>query len=152
MSDHTTNLHMRTNSTHVRKSNGQALLIVVVFMGAVMLGISVISGFLFTQRLRTSVQITKSTQAIFAADAGIEAHLYDIFRGGCDGGPSPGFTSNSSETITSADPACGITTKAKFEATRDYEAAIGGFAISSLGISDGISRQLRLDLIIFGSD
>ena len=124
----------------LKYTSGQALLIVVVFMGAIMLGISVISGFLFTQRLRTSVDITKSTQAIFAADAGIEAQLYDIFHElhlDSEGEVSNSFSNNAS-----------------YKAERTFTPT--GFTISSLGTSlqvgREVSRQLRLDLMIFGAE
>lgn len=116
-----------------------------------MLGISVISGFLFTQRLRTSVDITKSTRAIYAADAGIEAQLYDIFRGGYNG-PNPGYESQSSEPINRSN----IPGGAEFESNREYSESVGGFILSSTGSYEDsrskVSRQLRIDLRIFGAE
>jgi hypothetical protein len=118
------------NKTGLKRASGQALLIVVVFMSAIMLGISVITGYLFVQRIRTSADITRSTQAIFAADAGLEAQLYDIFQ-------NQGFLSTSAKTIQ------GTLEPASFEATREDNGT--GFSITSLGTSE-VSRQLRLDV------
>jgi len=115
-------------------------------MGAIMLGISVITGYLFTQRLRTSVDITNSTKAIFAADAGLEIQLYDIFRG-ING--TPGYLSTNPQIIRSSDvPSAQIPGGAEYESERTYNGS-DGFVISSLG-TEIVSRQLQLGVIVFG--
>ena len=115
----------------LRQGSGQALLIVVVFMGAVMLGISVIAGYLLTQRLRTSVDIMHSTQAIYAADAGIEDQLYEIFH-----------NKNYLEEGESSGSVGGASYTAKRQNNNDNS----GFIINSLGNS-GVTRQLRVEVI-----
>ncbi len=128
---------MRTEKIK-QNTSGQAILIVVVFMGAIMVGISVISGYLLTQRLKTSVDIINSTKAIYAADAGIEAQLYDIFKNG-------GADTTDPKTL----PATSVSGGASYDARRTDNGT--GFDISSLGTyqkPDGrsISRQLFLRL------
>lgn len=133
-----------TTKKHTRKSyDGQALLIVVVFMGAIMLGISVISGYLFTQRLKTSIDIKHSTQAIFAADAGIEEQLYDIFQ-------RSNFAYPEDKTITGSAPTEEGQNAAEFSTTREYNGT-NGFTIVSLGNLGVLFRQLRLDVTLFGT-
>lgn len=114
-----------------------------------MLGISVITGYLFTQRLKTSVDITNSTKAIFAADAGLEMQLYDIFRG-ISG--TPGYSATSTYTLRNTDipPSVNVPEGAGYEVERVYN-GVNGFIINSLGNHQSIYRQLELEVILFGS-
>lgn len=114
-----------------------------------MLGVSVITGYLFTQRLKTSVDITNSTKAIFSADAGLEMQLYDIFRG-ISG--TPGYTATSTHTFRNTDVPLSVNVPggAGYEVERVYNGA-NGFIINSLGNHQSVYRQLELEVILFGS-
>ena len=56
--------------------NGQVMLITVLALGGILLGATAIGGLLMTYQIRQSSDITNSTKAIMAADAGIEWALY----------------------------------------------------------------------------
>lgn len=55
------------------------LLTVLILSGAI-LGASTIAGYLMLLKIRGASDITDSTKAIFAADAGIEWELYKQFK------------------------------------------------------------------------
>lgn len=56
--------------------SGQAMLMVVLILGSVMLGATTIAGFVTIQKIRTATDIMDSAMAIYAADAGLENCLY----------------------------------------------------------------------------
>ncbi len=51
---------------------GQAMVMLVLILGAMMLGASTIAGYVTLQNIKIAGDITNSTKAIYAADAGIE--------------------------------------------------------------------------------
>jgi hypothetical protein len=51
----------------------------VAIIGSVMLALTTIAGYMSTQRLRNSVDIGNSGKAVYAADAGMEHELYELF-------------------------------------------------------------------------
>ena len=59
---------------------GQVMLLTVLVIGGLLLGASAIAGLLMVYQLRQSSDVTNSTKAIFAADAGIEWELYRMFK------------------------------------------------------------------------
>lgn len=61
---------LRTNN------QGQVMLLAVLIIGASILAMTSISGYLMLQRIRSSSNIVDSTKAIFAADTGIEWELF----------------------------------------------------------------------------
>ncbi|MFA6136417.1 MAG: hypothetical protein WC705_03640 [Candidatus Paceibacterota bacterium] len=63
-----------------RSNGGQAILMVVMILGATMLGVSTIAGYIFLQKIKTATNVIKSTEAIFAADYGVECYLYKFSK------------------------------------------------------------------------
>lgn len=56
------------------------MLLTVLILGGSILGASAIAGYLMTLKIRNSSDIINSTKAIYAADAGIEWKLYNLFK------------------------------------------------------------------------
>jgi len=65
----------RSITAHLANS-GQAMLITVLTIGAVLLGATSIAGLLMVYQLRQNSDFANSAKAIFAADAGLEWGLY----------------------------------------------------------------------------
>lgn len=59
---------------------GQVMLITVLTLSGIILGATTIGGLLMAYQIRQSSNITNSTKAIMAADAGIEYQLYNHFK------------------------------------------------------------------------
>jgi len=75
------------------------MLVMVLVLGATMLGASVIAGYITVQELRTAGDITHSAQAIYAADSGMGWELYKTFVG--DNGLSyPTFSNGATVSTT----------------------------------------------------
>ena len=55
------------------------MFLTVVVLGAIISSVTVIAGVLMSFQLRRSADVAASTRAIFAADAGSECMLYEIF-------------------------------------------------------------------------
>lgn len=62
-----------------RPKSGQAMLILVLILGATMLGVTAIAGYVSLQKLKASTDIRDSTVAIYAADSGVEWCFYTKF-------------------------------------------------------------------------
>lgn len=69
------------------------MLLVVMILGATMLGITTIAGYISIQKIKASTDIVDSTKAIYAADSGIEWYLYKTFSliPGAADAPKPEF-------------------------------------------------------------
>lgn len=65
----------------LKNKNGQVMLIVILSLGAVMIGATVISGFLINNQIRQATNVADSTKAIYAADAALEAAYYYLITG-----------------------------------------------------------------------
>lgn len=63
-------------NTKLKIMRGQAMLLTVMLLSMSMLGATALVGLLMTYQIRASIDMVSSTQAIFAADAGIECALY----------------------------------------------------------------------------
>lgn len=92
---------------YFRKNNGQVMLITSIVLSGALLGATTIAGLLMLYQLRQGSDITNSTKAIFAADAGLEWRLYRFLKAdkSCDCSsanqcPTPVF-SNSATLQTS---------------------------------------------------
>jgi len=59
---------------------GQSILVIVLVLGATMLGATTIAGYVSLQKIRAATDIIDSTRAVYAADAGIEWCLYYKFN------------------------------------------------------------------------
>ncbi len=59
---------------------GQVMLVSVLTLGAVMIGVTAVSGLLVVYQIRISSDITNSAKAIFASDAGIDWALYQVLK------------------------------------------------------------------------
>jgi hypothetical protein len=73
---------------NMKKNQGQIMLFIVLIMSAVFLSITVIAGTLMINQLGQVTRIIESTQAIYAADAGIERGLFVVMR--CNEDPASG--------------------------------------------------------------
>lgn len=93
---------------NLKGKSGQAVLVLVMIMGAAVLGITTIAGFITIQKIRGATDIRDSVRSIDAADAGIECALYQKYgrSGGGDVaacGPTLTFSNQSlGETIPAA--------------------------------------------------
>ncbi len=65
----------------LKNQSGQVMLVVILSLGAVMIGANVISGFLINNQIKQATNIVDSAKAIYAADAGIEAGYYSFATG-----------------------------------------------------------------------
>jgi hypothetical protein len=63
-----------------KSKKGQIMLMSVLTLGAVMLGATVVAGFLVLYQIRMSSNAADSAKAIFAADAGIEWAIFSFTR------------------------------------------------------------------------
>ncbi len=63
-----------------KRENGQVMVLTIMVMGGVMLSAITIAGMLTLFQIRQSGDITRSTEAIYAADAGSEWALYQISK------------------------------------------------------------------------
>lgn len=75
-------LHVACRKITFRSRRGQLMLITVLILGGIILGASVIAGFITTNRIRQSIDAKDSASAIFAADAGLERAFYRCFQPG----------------------------------------------------------------------
>ena len=62
----------RIRATAADLVTGQAMLIFVLVLGATMLGVTTIAGYVTLQKLRASTDIVDSAKSIYAADSGVE--------------------------------------------------------------------------------
>jgi len=79
-----------------KKQNGQVMIVVVLALGAVMIGANIVGGVLINSQIRQSTNIIDSTKAIYAADAAIEAGYYQFLKGN---NVSLTFSNRASSTI-----------------------------------------------------
>ena len=63
-----------------KNQKGQAILMVVLILGATMLGVTTIAGYISLQKIKTVTGITQSAEAIYAADYGVECYLYKLTK------------------------------------------------------------------------
>ncbi|MCX7615854.1 MAG: hypothetical protein N2Z68_00405 [Patescibacteria group bacterium] len=66
--------------TDFLNNKGQAVLMVVLVLGATMLGITTIAGFISLEKIKTGGDVIRSAEAIYAADSGIECYFYKIIK------------------------------------------------------------------------
>jgi Tfp pilus assembly protein PilX len=83
-----------------KKQNGQVMIVVVLALGAVMIGANIVGGVLINSQIRQSTNIIDSTKAIYAADAAIEAGYYQFLKGN---NVSLTFSNRASSTIKCLD-------------------------------------------------
>jgi len=77
------NILLHDSAQSPRQSSGkagQALLMTVVLLGAMMIGTTVISGIVLVNAVRSATSVGFSSQAIYAADSGLEWELYQYFK------------------------------------------------------------------------
>ncbi len=93
---------MKTKKIKINNNfqSGQAMLIVVLILGATMLGVTTVVGYISLQKIKNVANITDSTKAIYAADSGVEWCFYNKFSSNgtstfsCDGSsPTTGTSS-----------------------------------------------------------
>ena len=93
----------RIRATAADLVTGQAMLIFVLVLGATVLSVTAIAGYVTLQKLRASTDTVDSTKAIYASDSGVEWCFYNKFSitygtstFACDTSVNPGptFTNN----------------------------------------------------------
>lgn len=62
-----------------KKNDGQAILVLTMILGAGILGITTIAGFISVQKIRGATDVRDSVKAIYAADAGTDCALYELY-------------------------------------------------------------------------
>ncbi|MGC9603210.1 MAG: hypothetical protein ABSF47_01955 [Minisyncoccia bacterium] len=62
------------------RSSGQAMVMMVIMMGGMMLSATAVAGLLMFYQLRQANESSASGMAVFAADAGLEAGSYCYFK------------------------------------------------------------------------
>jgi len=67
---------------NISDNKGQAVIMLVMVLGATILGISTVVGFITLQKIRTATDAADSSKAIYAADAGVERCFYEKFGPG----------------------------------------------------------------------
>lgn len=60
-------------------NKGQVMLLTVLIISGTVLGATTIAGLLTLNQIRQTTNVINSTQALYAADAGLEWHLYTSF-------------------------------------------------------------------------
>lgn len=85
----------------VTNKNGQAMILTVLALGGSILGATAIAGMLMVYQFRQAADLSLSSVAIYAADAGVEWGWYKFFRGG--DARQPVFTNQASVSVTCFD-------------------------------------------------
>ncbi len=63
-----------------QSQKGQVMLLTVILLSGAILGATSLTGLLVLYQIRQATDVTSSTQAIFAADSGLECALYQHFK------------------------------------------------------------------------
>lgn len=102
------------------------LMTVLVLSGSI-LGASTIAGYLMLLKIRHSSALTNSTQAVFAADTGIEFEFYKLFKN--PDYPAPIMTNGTAFTSSNS--------------------LVGSFTvIKALGVANNIARAFDTTIIL----
>jgi len=90
---------MKKNKQNLR--GGQAMILSIILLGGMLLAASAVAGLLTIFQIRQSNNAVRSTQAIFAADAGLEWATYLCYgQGVCD----PDFEGDLDKNLFEAEP------------------------------------------------
>src|SRR3989344_3967999 len=73
---------------------GQVMLLAMLALSGTIVGATTVAGLLITYQIRQSVDFTRSAQAIFTADAGVDWALYQFFKPGSTAINAPAFSPN----------------------------------------------------------
>lgn len=139
---------MTDGKTHSRgnllKKDGQVMILTVLALGGTLLGATTVAGLLMLYQIRQSTDLANSAKAIFAADAGIEWGLYNLFceesstpKNPCPRGPLGAFTNNASVDVVCRSGAGAVISCSDLENVRE---------IRSVGRAGTASRAFRLSL------
>lgn len=88
---------MKQTPKNILKNNGQIMIVVVLALGGIMIGASVVGGILMTGQLRQIKNISDSAKAIYAADAGLNFGYYKYL--GKNKAQAPNFSNQASSTL-----------------------------------------------------
>ena len=125
----TSDLHER-GMIDMIKRKGQAMLLTLLALGGTLFGATTIAGILVVYQLRQSADAGNSAKAIFAADAGIEWGLYQLFKDA--DAPAPTFANEAAFKLTCL--------------PEDDCAATSTTHMTSLGTAKNVARALELSL------
>lgn len=84
---------------------GQVMLLAMLVLAGTIIGATTVAGLLITYQIRQSVDFTRSAQAIFTADAGIDWALYQFFKPGGTAIGAPTFPTDISLDLLCYDAA-----------------------------------------------
>jgi hypothetical protein len=128
-------------SFYRKENSGQSMLLMVLSIGATILGATTIAGILMVYQIKGSEDFVNSSKAIFAADAGTEYAEYEHFNPTSTAISSPTFTNGATLSVTCYDSSsnplssCG----AIGSATTSY---------ATYAISKGTSRNINRAFMI----
>lgn len=111
----------------IKNREGQVMFLTVVVLGAIISSVTVIAGLLVSLQIRRSADVAASTRAIFAADAGVECMLFEIFKSG----------KNGTEAQLSCNNDSVMTNGANFEVENSPNNSLVG------GVDTGVPRWFR---------
>ena len=114
-----------------KKEQGQVMLMTTLILSSTLLAATTLAGLLMIYQVRQSGNATRSAEALYAADAGIEAELYRFYQNAC------------SESIPTLDNGAQIDTQVTRQPNDD-----GGqdIVIKSTGSSNRNARAFSLNL------
>lgn len=118
------------------ENKGQSMIIATLALGGVILGATTIAGFLMTLQIRQTTNSADSAKAIFAADAGVEAALYEQFKGA----PPPAFLSGPGATLGNG---ASVNLKCYDSATPPFQEVSCGDGTVVLAKSVGVANTAR---------
>ncbi len=120
---------MVTMLKKIQSRNGQAMLVMVMVLGITMLGVSAIAGYITIQQLRTAGDVSNSAQAIYAADAGTDWALFQLYL--CPAQPTSSLCTNAQEFQQTLEN--GATVDARMTATSVQSIGSAGRANRAFG-------------------
>jgi hypothetical protein len=69
----------------IKKRDGQVMFLTVVVLGVIVASVTVVAGLLMSYQIKRSADVSHSARAVFAADAGVECMLFQMFYEGKTG-------------------------------------------------------------------
>lgn len=122
---------------HNSRQKGQTMLLTVMLLSSAILGATSLAALLVLFQLRQATDAKASTQAIFAADSGIECVLFEKILSVKPGAPPPDYTN------CSIAPDKKVLSNGSFY-TITVDTAGGNTVIKSIGVSGRTTRALEI--------
>ncbi len=93
----------------LKERGGQVMILTVLALGGAVLSATTVAGLLMLYQIRQTTDMANSAKSIFAADAGTELTLYNLFCSAdaskvpCPRDPLPKFSNNATVAVTCGD-------------------------------------------------